>query len=118
MLKPEGPGVTLASIIVVSHFGQGGREIWNMVLRLGLGGSATLSVTGICREGAVMRPACAPSPWSCWSILLISRKFHEWGVRLRALGGPLASGVLGPSLNLENAPARPPRGGADLSICE
>jgi hypothetical protein len=32
---PEGPGVTLASIIVVSHFGQVGREIWNMVLRLG-----------------------------------------------------------------------------------
>ncbi len=40
--------MTFANIIVVSHFGQGGRERVNMVLRR-LGGSVTeLSVTGNC----------------------------------------------------------------------
>jgi hypothetical protein len=47
MSKPSGPGVILANIVVASHFGQGGREIGNMMLRLKSGGSATeLSVAG------------------------------------------------------------------------
>jgi hypothetical protein len=55
MLMPEGPGVTLASIIVVSHFGQGGREIWNMVLRLGTEAGAQNSLSPNTAEGwAVM----------------------------------------------------------------
>jgi hypothetical protein len=45
--KPEKPCSTLANIVVVAHVGQDGCEIWNMVLRLGIGGSVTeLSATG------------------------------------------------------------------------
>jgi hypothetical protein len=47
MSKPDGPGVIRASIVIVAHFGQSGRERGNMVLRLVSVGSVTeLSVTG------------------------------------------------------------------------
>jgi hypothetical protein len=47
MSKPDAPGVIQASIVVVSHFGHGGPERGNMLLRLVSGGLVTeLSVTG------------------------------------------------------------------------
>jgi hypothetical protein len=42
-----------------------------------LGGSATLSVTGRCRYGAVMEPVCSSGSRSPWSILLTSEKLNE-----------------------------------------
>ena len=47
--KPAGPEVIRASIVLVSHLGQGGR-LMIIVARLGQGGSAILSVTGGCRR--------------------------------------------------------------------
>jgi hypothetical protein len=47
--KPARPEVIRASIVLVSHLGQGGR-LMIMVARLGSGGSAILSVTGGCRR--------------------------------------------------------------------
>jgi hypothetical protein len=59
MSKPDGPGVIRASIALVAHFGQSGRERENMVLRLVSGGSVTeLSVTDGYRDWAVIGVAC------------------------------------------------------------
>jgi len=56
MSKPELPGVIRASVVDAWHLGQRGCGMV-MMLRLGSGGSATLSVTDKCRYGAVMGPA-------------------------------------------------------------
>jgi hypothetical protein len=71
MSKPEGPDVILANIVVVLHFGHGGREIGNMMLRLGLGGSAILSVAGSCHQGPAMAPAWRNATPNIRSILLM-----------------------------------------------
>jgi hypothetical protein len=57
MSKPEVPGVTRASIVVVWHLGQSGRGMV-MMLRLESGGSNTLSVTDGYQYRAVMEPIC------------------------------------------------------------
>jgi hypothetical protein len=45
MSKPDGLGVIRASAAVVVHFGQSGRELENMVLRLVSGGSVALALS-------------------------------------------------------------------------
>jgi hypothetical protein len=55
-----------------------------MMQSLASGGSVTeLSVTGSCREGAVMQPACVPRFRSRWSIQLTSRNDSQKVKRIR-----------------------------------
>jgi hypothetical protein len=73
MSKPEGLGAIRASIVVVSHSGQSGRERGNMVLRLVSGGSVTeLSVTDRYRDLSVMGASMQPfegAPLFCFAHL-------------------------------------------------
>jgi hypothetical protein len=57
--------------------------------RLETGGSTTLSVTGICREGGGDAASMRPRSRELLVNIAHSRKFHEWGVRLRALPSSL-----------------------------
>jgi len=59
MPKPGGPGVTRASIVLVWHAGQRGREMI-MTFALGSGGSTTLLVTGRSRYSAVITRVDSP----------------------------------------------------------
>ena len=49
MSKPERAGVIRASIVIALHFGHGGLQNVTMMLRVGSGGSAILSVADRCR---------------------------------------------------------------------
>jgi hypothetical protein len=49
----------------------------HVMLPLSWAGSATLAVTGRCRYGTVMDPACSSGSRSPWSILLTSEKLNE-----------------------------------------
>jgi hypothetical protein len=72
MSKPDGPDVIRASIALVAHFGQSGRERGNMMLRLvyQAGALPWLSVTDRYRDWAVMGAACYLSKSRRCSVLL------------------------------------------------
>jgi hypothetical protein len=76
MSKPDGAGVMRASIALVAHFGQSGRERGNMMLRLVSGGSVALALShrwipSLSGDGCIMRPFEVP-PLFCFA--------HFWKV--------------------------------------
>jgi hypothetical protein len=79
MSKPDDSDVTQASMVLVLHAGQSGRKMI-MTLRLGQGGSLTLSVTGRCRyrvgDGHSLEPLPFPALFNFAHFINNSQKIN------------------------------------------